>query len=145
MRCFDHQESEAVAVCKHCGKGLCPDCLIERQGIVSCNGLCERQVAMQLYVLEKSVQAYRGAAWTYKALTAICLLLMPAAMLVGVFIALNSRLVATKEGFAVMMTAFAVSGICLLLAFITYNVGKSLTKKSKSRDALAPPSADSPR
>jgi hypothetical protein len=98
-----------------------------------------------MYVLEKSVRAYRGAAWTYKALAAICLLLMPAAILVGVFIALDRRLVGTKEGFAAMVTAFALSGICLLLALVSYNVGKSLTKKSKYRDALAPPSADSPR
>ncbi len=44
MKCFEHQGVDAVATCKNCGKGLCPHCLVERTGGISCRGNCEELV-----------------------------------------------------------------------------------------------------
>jgi hypothetical protein len=46
MNCFNHRERAAVAVCKACGKGLCPDCLSQVGSSVACQGSCEKRVAV---------------------------------------------------------------------------------------------------
>lgn len=44
MRCFNHRDREGLAICKHCGKALCGDCLVESPAGVSCRGECESKV-----------------------------------------------------------------------------------------------------
>ena len=41
MKCFEHNASDAVAVCSHCGKGLCVDCASEpANGRMVCSAAC---------------------------------------------------------------------------------------------------------
>lgn len=40
MRCFNHPERDAVALCKACGKAVCPDCAIESQNGFACQQSC---------------------------------------------------------------------------------------------------------
>jgi hypothetical protein len=41
MKCFNHNASDAVAVCFYCGKGLCADCARPPQmGRVTCSTAC---------------------------------------------------------------------------------------------------------
>lgn len=42
MRCFAHQEVEAVGLCKVCGKGLCPKCARQDCGWLHCGDECAR-------------------------------------------------------------------------------------------------------
>jgi hypothetical protein len=44
MNCFTHRDTPAVAICKHCGKGLCGDCARESSSGVSCEGDCAARV-----------------------------------------------------------------------------------------------------
>lgn len=53
MNCFNHSERQAVGVCKACGKGLCPDCLVEVANSIACKNNCEKRVT----VLNKLVDA----------------------------------------------------------------------------------------
>ncbi len=46
MRCFEHQEVQAVAVCKACNKGLCPDCAVDLAHGVTCAGDCETEARL---------------------------------------------------------------------------------------------------
>jgi hypothetical protein len=45
MRCFRHQEREAIGICKHCQRGLCPDCAALVDSVLACRDLHEAQVA----------------------------------------------------------------------------------------------------
>jgi hypothetical protein len=48
MRRFNHPGSEAVGVCRHCGRGLCSECIAIVEEAVACRGRCEaRVVAIQ--------------------------------------------------------------------------------------------------
>ena len=63
MKCFNHHEKDAVAVCRHCGKALCPDCTVESEHGVSCSGRCERHMGDFNELLnraEKDAQGYRS-------------------------------------------------------------------------------------
>src|SRR5207253_10925170 len=44
LRCFYHQDRESVGSCKSCGKGLCPDCLVDMGKGLACRSRCETEV-----------------------------------------------------------------------------------------------------
>jgi hypothetical protein len=56
MKCFIHQESDAIALCKHCAKGACRVCAVDTGNGVACSDGCAMHVA-QLAVLMKSTTA----------------------------------------------------------------------------------------
>ena len=45
MKCFTHRSSDAVAVCRSCGRALCPDCISEVGLSCACKSRCESDVA----------------------------------------------------------------------------------------------------
>lgn len=45
MRCFNHSNSEAVGICRACGKGLCTACVVDLGFGLSCRGDHETRVA----------------------------------------------------------------------------------------------------
>lgn len=44
MKCFNHRELDAIAVCKHCGRALCSGCVADSSGMSACKGRCEAEV-----------------------------------------------------------------------------------------------------
>lgn len=52
MKCFNHRELDAIAVCKHCGKALCSACMADVKGVASCKGMCESAAAATLVQAE---------------------------------------------------------------------------------------------
>ncbi len=45
MKCFNHQEIDAVGICKSCNKGLCPECAAEVDLSLACKATCIEEVA----------------------------------------------------------------------------------------------------
>jgi hypothetical protein len=45
MKCFVHRDSDAVAVCRSCGRALCPECISEVGLSCACKNRCESGVA----------------------------------------------------------------------------------------------------
>ena len=45
MQCFRHPERAAVGICKHCQRGLCPDCVALVDDILACRDVHEKDVA----------------------------------------------------------------------------------------------------
>jgi hypothetical protein len=44
MKCFYHPQTDAVAICKNCGKGLCTECVSDVGHGAACKGKCESEV-----------------------------------------------------------------------------------------------------
>jgi hypothetical protein len=44
MNCYNHRSVPAVAICKNCNKGLCPDCLTEVDNGIACTATCVEDV-----------------------------------------------------------------------------------------------------
>lgn len=44
MKCFYHQATDSVGVCRSCRRGLCPDCLTEYPEGLACKNRCEAAV-----------------------------------------------------------------------------------------------------
>jgi hypothetical protein len=56
VRCFNHSTSEAVGICRACGKGLCTACAVDLGFGLSCRGNHEQRVAANEELLTKSTQ-----------------------------------------------------------------------------------------
>jgi hypothetical protein len=44
MKCYNHQNVDAVGVCKNCRKGICHDCLTDVGNGIACTATCIREV-----------------------------------------------------------------------------------------------------
>ena len=56
MRCFYHPTTDAVAACKSCGKGLCPDCAADLGKGIACRGRCEDDVRSIIELVERNIR-----------------------------------------------------------------------------------------
>lgn len=62
MRCFYHQDKEAVATCKSCGKALCAECAVDLGKGVACRGRCEDDARNIIELVERNIQSSRPSA-----------------------------------------------------------------------------------
>ena len=60
MKCFNHHETDAVGMCKHCHKGLCNECLTVTTGGVACTATCADVVTRVDSLVRKNVNASRS-------------------------------------------------------------------------------------
>src|SRR5690348_13649686 len=44
MKCFTHRDSDAIAICRSCGRALCVACIAEVGRSCACKGRCESDV-----------------------------------------------------------------------------------------------------
>lgn len=65
MRCFYHRDLDAVAACKSCGRGLCPDCASDVGNGLACRDRCEEQVRDVNRIIERNKTAYEKASGAY--------------------------------------------------------------------------------
>lgn len=65
MQCFAHPSTSAVAVCKHCAKGLCLECCTDTGYGMSCQGACEGEVKLVRDIIQRGQSAYQKTASVY--------------------------------------------------------------------------------
>ena len=58
MKCFYHNDKDAVGICKSCNKGLCPDCAVDTGNGLACKETCESKVKAINELIEKNIAAY---------------------------------------------------------------------------------------
>jgi len=56
MRCFYHQDKDAVGSCKSCGKGLCQECAVDLTKGLACRGRCEPDVQAIIQLIDRNIQ-----------------------------------------------------------------------------------------
>jgi len=54
MRCYNHPESEAIATCKHCCKGMCAACAKDSGWGLVCSPQCESEVKALKAMVERN-------------------------------------------------------------------------------------------
>lgn len=56
MRCFYHEDREAVGTCKSCGRGLCRECAVEFPKGLACRGRCEADAEAVIQLVDRNIQ-----------------------------------------------------------------------------------------
>jgi len=54
MKCFNHRNSDSIAICKACGKALCSECIADLGHSISCKGSCEEKAELLQSILNRS-------------------------------------------------------------------------------------------
>lgn len=108
MKCFTHQDADAVAICKSCGRGVCPTCATMAGEGIACGPRCASEVAQLHGWVAKSGKRMRATHTTQAvAFTVLCLA------------AAFSAIIADGVGRGVMLSAAA---LLLLLALRYYRL-----------------------
>ncbi len=56
MKCFDHQDRDAIGICKSCQKGLCPDCAADLSQGLACKVRCEDDVQNLIQLIRNNIK-----------------------------------------------------------------------------------------
>ena len=56
MRCFYHEDKEAVGTCKSCGRGVCRECAVELSKGLACSGRCEADAQAVIRLIDQNIQ-----------------------------------------------------------------------------------------
>lgn len=56
MKCFKHNDRDAVGICSACHKGLCPDCHVSVADSSSCRGGCEGRVEDAVSFVRRNIE-----------------------------------------------------------------------------------------
>jgi hypothetical protein len=65
MNCFEHIQKPAVGTCTNCGRGLCKECTTVIEGLLSCRGNCQNEIARKRQLLAKQERAFEERAVVY--------------------------------------------------------------------------------
>lgn len=57
MRCFYHQDREAVGLCKSCAKGVCAECAVDLGNSLACRNRCEERARSVIKVQDHAIQS----------------------------------------------------------------------------------------
>lgn len=65
MKCYKHQNVDAIGLCKSCHKGVCLDCSVLVDGSVACEDSCKADVAQINSMLKQGQKVYKnmGKQW----------------------------------------------------------------------------------
>ena len=65
MRCFYHDERDAVGTCKNCGRGVCLTCAHDVENGLACRDRCEAEVRALNRVIERNKTSYEKTSAAY--------------------------------------------------------------------------------
>ena len=86
MRCFYHRDTDAIAVCRYCGRGVCDACVAEVDKVSACRDRCESDVTALHIMLARSDSAFGTAARQLRIAAFICVLFA------GLFVVLSRQM-----------------------------------------------------
>jgi hypothetical protein len=121
MKCYSHPNTDAVAICKNCSKGLCRECLVELENGIACKGACEKEVKDINEIMARGKTAYQKTAQAYKR-NAIIYTLM------GSIFALAGIIAFFSDEKAVSIVLIPIGLIFMLGALFSNSTGKKLNK-----------------
>lgn len=119
MKCFYHSDRDAVAVCKSCGRGICPECLADVPPGVACRNRCETEVAALNLLIRRNRTAYQkaGASWRRNAI---------GMLLAGLLFGGLGLLLLVFKGDSGAIFMMPLGALFLLWSFFSYRSGKQI-------------------
>jgi hypothetical protein len=59
MKCFVHEDEDAVGVCKHCSKAVCKKCAVPNDhNFLVCSEICKQEALLSQEMMERAKMAY---------------------------------------------------------------------------------------
>lgn len=111
MKCFNHPDIDAVALCKSCSRALCRECMAEVGLSCSCRNRCEKDVATLNELVERARTVYGKSSATYFRTGLFTLLIGAVFILLGLSSFLSDHSSPSSYFLLVMGLIFAGWGI----------------------------------
>ncbi len=128
MKCFYHPETDAVAVCKNCQKGLCVDCAFDVGDGIACKNRCEEKVIVVNSLVARNVAAHQRAPRGY--LVVVLMFGMLGILLLSIGLVNLSQITRYNLEPNVSNYVMAIGGIIFLgVAAYYYTLGRKLTTR----------------
>jgi uncharacterized membrane protein YedE/YeeE len=118
MRCFYHPDTDAVAGCKNCSRGLCTACAVDVGNGIACRGRCEEEVRALNRIIAQNKLAYEKARSAYWRTSLFYATLAVVFLMAGL---------ADWRGFGWVL--LPASGILALSAWLYFSTGREYTPK----------------
>jgi hypothetical protein len=118
MKCYNHNDVDAVGICKHCQKGLCKECIEEVDRSLACKASCVEEVETLNYIVKrgKNITKYAGSQ------------LNPSIIIFFIFGAVSFRLGFRSEGIISMVIYALGFGFCAI-ALYYYIIKKRMSRQ----------------
>ena len=107
MKCFNHPQSDGVAICKSCGRALCHDCHAEVETGSACKSRCESDVEDLNVIIKRSKSAYQKTGGAYRRNGIVILVLGLVFLAIGILPMIAGRGYGTI-GMAIMGVFFII-------------------------------------
>ena len=121
MKCFYHPETDAVAICKNCSKGLCRECAVDVGNGIACKEKCEAEVKAIVELIERNKTVLQKTSGAYSR-SAIVFALMGLLLLgTGSFVIIRGG----DGGYFLLIMGL----IMILGAILAHTSGKKLLQK----------------
>jgi hypothetical protein len=120
MHCYYHPVTDAVAICRSCGRGVCTACAAEVGKATACRGRCEADVAAITRMLTRNAAAFEHAAETFHRVA------MLTALIAAIFFAFGY--VMRARGVAWMF--YMATGIMLLVSLTSILIARRYTRSA---------------
>lgn len=65
MKCFTHQQKDAVGICKNCNKGICAECAVDVGNGLACKNSCEESVKAINEMIDRGKGVYKKTGLSY--------------------------------------------------------------------------------
>lgn len=65
MNCYNHTETVALGICKHCNKGICRDCLTDLGDGLACTATCVDEVQRVNDLIKRNLNATKNSNRNY--------------------------------------------------------------------------------
>lgn len=60
MKCYKHQDRDAIGLCKSCHKGVCPECSVLVGDSIACADSCQENVDTLSHITERNKEIYKS-------------------------------------------------------------------------------------
>jgi uncharacterized membrane protein YidH (DUF202 family) len=121
MKCFNHQQVDAVAICKNCNKALCHECAVDVGNGVSCVGACEQEVRDLNELIRRNRSAAQRTSYAYRRNAIVCALVA----LVFVYLSIDA-FQTNRTPLLVVTTGSAV--IFFMAAFFNFSAAQKFMR-----------------
>ena len=121
MKCFNHETTDAVAICKNCNKAICHACAVDVGNGIACRGSCEDEVRAVNALIQRNKSTSQKTSYAYQRNAIIC------ALLGAVFAYLSVDAYQSKHSPLLVVTAGSAL-IFFLAAFFNYSTSRKFMR-----------------
>ena len=123
MKCFNHDGSDAVAICKNCNKALCHACAVDVGNGVACVGDCEQEVRAINELIRRNQTASQKTGYAYQRNAIVC------ALIAVVFAYLTIDAYQSRRT-PMLVVAGGSTVIFAMASFFNYSAARKFMKRS---------------